>query len=791
MLGRARSRSPRNQTEFTFQGPDGASLKLTWANKLQVLGQLMSWNLVTAETTELMQAQDNDALKEICRNLGPDSAMNHLIVQQKLEEFQRSQQVGMQQMQMGGGLGGGAMGGGGLGAMGGGFGGGGFKAAGGMTTFHPPPEVEAASRKMMETNVYTVYQSGTPIQLEWTSQLEVASKMHELGILDKGSAEFLAKAPEDAAKQVVSTLGPHITNYSAVVTKRLKEMMNSGALTKEQIPLSEGNFEEIEVYCQGVPRRIKWFGMQQTLGKLIQWGMLDDNSANYVMRASEEQAKEIIRSIGPYCQNPSALVTRKVKELKDAGQLLNDSPDFVGPFQSSLAAQLNSGQLDPMGQQMLYGDGQLNNGAMAQQMSYGDGGGVGVWRPQGGLQQQQAFMGQQMPPGGAGGANEGWGLSYGGGGQEILTIYVQGQPMEIEWTSKEIVVRTLLSNGIVSENCADFLMKANDVQAKAALACIGRSCRNASAVVTRKLRELMESPMAAAMTPMATAMTPISGSVWAGGGTSSLAAAGFGGGALAHAANTGMGQSPKAIVTIYRNGQPHQLQWFDQDTAIREAYSWGILDDTSAHFLLQIPEQHAMEVLGCIGPEVRNPPAVITSKISDLRNSGILGGQMSGDPMGAIGGMGDMSSIGAMGGMSSMGGSGISGMDMGAQMGATVSPMGIPSISASGQPIGTAPSAYPEPTPGETVTIYQNGQPRTLQWSSKEQVVEQLIIWNILDQNSAQFLMMATPSQAKEALTSLGPSVRNPSAVLTRKLREMAQGFGASLAPNPKKLGVM
>ena len=55
-------------------------------------------------------------------------------------------------------------------------------------------------------------------------------------------------------------------------------------------------------------------------------------------------------------------------------------------------------------------------------------------------------------------------------------------------------------------------------------------------------------------------------------------------------------------------------------------------------------------------------------------------------------------------------------MNMGAQMGAMASPMGIPGIGASGQGVGAAPSAYPELTPGETITIYQHGQPRTLQW---------------------------------------------------------------------------
>merc|ERR1719487_2501473 len=93
---------------------------------------------------------------------------------------------------------------------------------------------------------------------------------------------------------------------------------------------------------------------------------------------------------------------------------------------------------------------------------------------------------------------------------------------------------------------------------------------------------------------------------------------------------------------------------------------------------------------------------------------------------------------------------------------------------------------YQAPEPGETITIYQHGQPRTLQWVSKEAVVEQLIVWEILDQNSAAFLLKASDGEAKEALTALGPQVRNPSAVLTRKLKEMAQGYGVSLQPNPK-----
>ena len=48
---------------------------------------------------------------------------------------------------------------------------------------------------------------------------------------------------------------------------------------------------------------------------------------------------------------------------------------------------------------------------------------------------------------------------------------------EVDQLIRKFIIRTLMSNGVLDENVAGYLMKATEDQAKAALACLGHPTR--------------------------------------------------------------------------------------------------------------------------------------------------------------------------------------------------------------------------------------------------------------------------------------------------------------------------
>merc|ERR1712054_430882 len=76
----------------------------------------------------------------------------------------------------------------------------------------------------------------------------------------------------------------------------------------------------IEVHANGKTIPISWISKEQAVSELVQHGILDDGSADFLMKASDSQVKDIMSSLGPDVRNPSAFVTRRCKEMQGGGK---------------------------------------------------------------------------------------------------------------------------------------------------------------------------------------------------------------------------------------------------------------------------------------------------------------------------------------------------------------------------------------------------------------------------------------------------------------------------------------
>lgn len=162
----------------------------------------------------------------------------------------------------------------------------------------------------------SVYHNGEWKSLDWASKQKAVATLIEWNLLDSGSACFLMKASDDQAKLIISSLGPDARNPSAVVTKKLKDLQRRGELRDDgAAPLFDA-VDIVVVYVNGAPRGLKWFSHGQAVRTLTDWGLLDADSAKYLLKAPEKQAKEVVSNLGPNARNPSAVVTGMLNNLK-------------------------------------------------------------------------------------------------------------------------------------------------------------------------------------------------------------------------------------------------------------------------------------------------------------------------------------------------------------------------------------------------------------------------------------------------------------------------------------------
>lgn len=439
---------------------------------------------------------------------------------------------------------------------------------------------EAASRNKTP-DVFMVHWNGVAQPLTWWSQKEAVRELLNQGVLDEGSADFLSKAPENEAKEIVSCLGPDVRNPSAFVTRRLKSLrlglgpepehlrrpgaeagvpnpMVSEPSQLQHAPLMHGGWvwpaqmwqadshpeehsqchaphamqsETLTIHHNGAPKTLLWHSKEQAIEQLVGWGVLDEICGDYMMKASEHEAKTIISCLGPDVRNPSAFVTRKLRELQREGGSTG------GPEK----------------------DG------------------------------------------------------------DVVSVYVNGAQLKLPWHNKGQALRDLVGWGVLDEGSADLLMEAPEQEAKDIVSSMGPEVRNPFVFVTKRLRELRQAAKEVFWEPTQDQHSHgFSGNACPAGPAAFFGRNGGGNMFGPWSAPPMMeppsdqGMHPGQTITVYNNGVPVTVMWQSQAQALQELLERGVLDQRSADFLVKIPEASAWEILAALGPDVRNPSAFVT-----------------------------------------------------------------------------------------------------------------------------------------------------------------------------------
>jgi hypothetical protein len=190
------------------------------------------------------------------------------------------------------------------------------KGGGGGYGRHAEP-LEAPRRQpkpgVAEQTSFEVHHDGKVITLAWDNQEQAVLELVSQGILDEGSADFLMQASEPLAKEVVSCLQEGVRNPSAFVTRKLKELKQTG-----NMPASAR--ETFTVHFNGEQIPLQWTSKEQAVQELVSRGVLDDKSSDFLLKAPDKMAKEIVSALGPDVRNPSAFVTRRCAEMSGGGK---------------------------------------------------------------------------------------------------------------------------------------------------------------------------------------------------------------------------------------------------------------------------------------------------------------------------------------------------------------------------------------------------------------------------------------------------------------------------------------
>eukprot|EP00812_Abedinium_dasypus_P009021 NODE_2740_length_884_cov_488.034982.p1 GENE.NODE_2740_length_884_cov_488.034982~~NODE_2740_length_884_cov_488.034982.p1 ORF type:complete len:267 (+),score=77.22 NODE_2740_length_884_cov_488.034982:59-802(+) len=187
-------------------------------------------------------------------------------------------------------------------------------AGGGASGFAGALE-RAEAKTLAPVESITFHHKGAAMSLPWQSQAQAIQLLVSWGVLDEGSADFLAKASQQLAKETVAALGPDVRNPSAFVTKLLREVTGRPHGQTLQQPV-----ETLTLHCNGALVSLQWFSAPQALSQLVALGVLDEGSADFLGKVPEHTAKEIVSGLGPDVRNPSAFVTRACKALQAGGK---------------------------------------------------------------------------------------------------------------------------------------------------------------------------------------------------------------------------------------------------------------------------------------------------------------------------------------------------------------------------------------------------------------------------------------------------------------------------------------
>jgi len=557
-----------------------------------------------------------------------------------------------------------------------------------------------------------------------SSAFPLADFLHERGILDERSVEFLKKTPRKAAEDVLLSLSPEVRNPSAFVTRKLAPKLagqtgdvpapdgyqapqhgyqappqqNGGAnpalqAWAAQFPQPVGDV--LLVHCNGRSRPLAWRSQGEAVTELLAWGVLDEGSADFLLKAPERDAKEIVASLGPDVRNPSAFVTRKLKELRHdfarqevgTGHRAEPAPQAACEHvlihhngalvqlpwvskEQAVECLMRWGVLDEGSSDFLLKASEQE----AKQIISSLGPDVRnpsayVTRKLKELMRDAHVNTEMMPPAAP---------------VDTVPFHHNGSLLTLQWYSKEQAVGDLVRSGVLDEGSADFLMKAPEHEAKDIIASLGPDVRNPSAFVTRKMKELRHT-----------------GVPWEHSGP----------------------QSSTQTLVIHHNGVPVTLEWFSAEQAIQQLASLGVLDEGSAEFLGKVNEEAAKEIVSALGPEVRNPSAFVTRKVKAALHSDAP-------------------------------------LRFAEQLGAP----------AGGTPRGSHTAAATEEP--QMLTVYHNGTRLALTWHFQQQALEELVARGVLDQRSADFLAKLPERTARDIVASLGPDVRNPSAFVTKEARK-------------------
>jgi len=393
------------------------------------------------------------------------------------------------------------------------------------------------------------------------SALPLADFMLRHGHLDERAVDMLKKAPLTMAQEVLLCIGPEVRNASALVTKRLAEVMGNlgpppaewsspqlsgpvrGGSSKGSgrgglRPRGEMDFgghrdsgsEDIIKVClpnQAAHITLHWVSKDHAIDELLSHGVLDDLSADFLRKTSEEQTKDIISSLGPEIQNPSAFVTRRVKAL--------------------------------------------------------------------GMSGAQAWF-QDAPA------------------HEVYHVYHEGKVRPLRWISKQQALATLVQWGVLDQSSADFLSKAPDDEAKEIVSMIGPDVRNPSAFVTRRMKDLLASGSLEPPAPAA------AGRRGPGGG----AGFGFGGDPAplrpSYPPRSSSYEPAASVdeVEIFANGQYMTIAWTSQEDVLACLVERGVLDQRSAEFVGMLHEEAVYDIVSKIKEDIKNPSAFVTREAKKL-----------------------------------------------------------------------------------------------------------------------------------------------------------------------------
>jgi len=371
----------------------------------------------------------------------------------------------------------------------------------------PPPAAGAGE-------VILVHCNGLARPLLWRSQAGAAAELLAWGVLDEGSADFLAKAPEREAREIVASLGPDVRNPSAFVTRKIRELLREGPPGLDAPP--PGMVDTIPFHHNGALLTLQWFSKEQALGDLVRSGVLDEGSADFLMKAPEQEVKDIIASLGPEVRNPSAFVTRKVRELLGGGgPPPQELPRGAGGggggggggqtlvihhSGAALALEWHSAE-QAIGQLAAWGvldEGSAEFlGKVPEEVARDIVSSLGpevrnpsafVTRKVKAALQSEASprLAEQASMANFRGAHE----APADEEPYAVTIYHNGARLAVPWHSQLQALEELVAQKILDQRSADFLAKLPEQTARDIVASIGPDVRNPSAFVTKEARKL-------------------------------------------------------------------------------------------------------------------------------------------------------------------------------------------------------------------------------------------------------------------------------------------------------------